>query len=142
MVAAEHERRPSAARRSGDELRHLVAERKDLVQEARPLVARLGRLRDRRDDVPEVDRLNAERLLQMLLQSRVPDRRRTHVDATASRPEVERRADQGDLPVPRLQAHAGKANVRPWTSRMGRSRYRFASSSWTTTATSSRRSGP
>jgi CheY-like chemotaxis protein len=45
----------------------------------------------------------------MFSQPGIADRRRAHVDAAATLPEVERRADHSDL----LRGHGGKANVRP-----------------------------
>ena len=47
----------------------------------------------------------------MLREPGVPNRRRPHVDAAPAGAEIERRADESDLPFGRLHAHGGKANV-------------------------------
>ena len=111
MIAAEHQRHLPLPTRRRNELRHTVAELEDLWQEARPVVARLGRLRDGRIDVAEVDGHDAELLFKVLLEPGVADRRRAHVDAAAARSEIERRPDQGHLALSRLHAHRSKANV-------------------------------
>ena len=65
-------------------------------QEARALVVERRRLGHRRLDVPVVSHVVAK-ALQTLLEARVADRRRPHVDAAAALPEVERRTDDRDL---------------------------------------------
>jgi CheY-like chemotaxis protein len=49
----------------------------------------------------------------MLRKLGVPDRGRAHVDASSACPEIERRADEGYVPVCRLRTHRRKANVPP-----------------------------
>jgi CheY-like chemotaxis protein len=48
----------------------------------------------------------------MLREAGVPDRRGPHVNTPPPCTEIERDADQGDLPFGRLHAHGGKANLR------------------------------
>jgi hypothetical protein len=114
MVAAEDERERAASRRRGDEARDLLADVEDLVEEARVLAADRFRLDDRRAHVSLVGDRDAELLRQVLLELRVADRRRAHVDAAPARAEVERRADHRDLPEGLLDAHARKANAPAW----------------------------
>src|SRR5262245_14442865 len=49
----------------------------------------------------------------MLREPRIPNRRRSHVDAAPSLPETERRPDHGPPACARLRAHDFKANVPP-----------------------------
>ena len=79
---------------------------------ARVIVDR-ERLRNRRLDVAEIVRHDAERLREMLRKLRIANRRRTHVDAAPAGAEIERSADQSHVPLGRLRAHRRKANVPP-----------------------------
>jgi CheY-like chemotaxis protein len=49
----------------------------------------------------------------MLGNARISDRRRPHVDPAPAGSEIERGADQSDLPLGRLRAHVRKANLPP-----------------------------
>ena len=111
MVAAQHDRRLFVAAGLCDELRNAVAELEDRAQEACALVTLVHRFGDRRRDVAEVHRFDAERVAEMLVETRVADRGRAHVDAAAAGSEVERRADQGHPALRWLHAHGHKANV-------------------------------
>ena len=102
VVAAEDERHRARVRHLGDARRDQLARVVDLGEEARSLVPERGRLRHGRLDVPLVAHRVPE-TDEALLEPRVPDRRRPHVDAAPPLPEVERRADDRDL---RLRAHA------------------------------------
>ena len=68
----------------------------DLREKARALVAERGRLGNGGLDVPLVTYDVAE-THKALLETRVPDRGRPHVDTAATLAQVERRADDGDL---------------------------------------------
>ena len=74
-------------------------------------VAFVHRLGDRRRNVAQIDGVDAECLGEMLLEPRVADRGRPHVDAAAAGAEVERSPDQGDPALRWLHAHGRKANV-------------------------------
>jgi CheY-like chemotaxis protein len=112
MVAAENNRCLVRARRIRDQCRDAIAQRDDLRQEARVLVAHRSRLRNRCFDVAVVVCANPELCLEMLGELGVSNRRRAHVDAAPAGPEIERRADEDDVPLGRLRAHGSKANVR------------------------------
>jgi hypothetical protein len=86
VVAAEHERQRAALAASADERGQPVAEIEDLGEIARVLVAHVGRLDDRRDDVARVGDPHAELLRELLLEARVADRGRAHVDAAPPAP--------------------------------------------------------
>ena len=111
VVAAEHERQRAAAGRSRDELREAVAEVEDLAEVAGVLVAHVRRLDDRRDDVAAVGDAHAELVRELLLEARVADRGRAHVDAAPPRAQVERGADDGDLADCFVDAHGAEANA-------------------------------
>jgi CheY-like chemotaxis protein len=111
MIAAENERRLASQPRLRHHLRHAIAQCEDLRQEAGGVVIDRERLRNRHLHVAEIVRFDAERLREMLRQLRIPNGGRTHVDASPTRPEVERSADQSDLPRCRLRPHDRKANV-------------------------------
>jgi two-component system vancomycin resistance associated response regulator VraR len=111
MVAAEHKRRLSVPGRRGDELRDAVAELEDRAQKACVGIALVQRFGDGRRDVAEIDGLDPELLDEMLLEPRVPNRRRPHVDPAPARAEIERGADQRDPAVAWLHRHAAKVNV-------------------------------
>ena len=81
----------------GDGRRQPRARVEDLVEVARALVADRERLGLVGDDVAAVAGDDADRS-QALLEARVADRRRAHVDAAPALSEVERRADDGDGP--------------------------------------------
>ncbi len=110
VVAAEDERHRSPPRRRLDELRDAVAQVEDLREIARALVPHLGRLRDRRDDVPLVEDAHAELFRELLVETRVADGRRPHVDAATAGAEVERAADDGDFAGGVLHTHGREAN--------------------------------
>ena len=103
VVAAEHERDRAGARLLDHLRRDPGAGRLDLGQEPRPLVLHRRRLRHRGLDVPVVAHRVAE-AREALLEPGVADGRRPHVDAAPALPEVERRADDGDLAC---RAHRG-----------------------------------
>ena len=111
MVTAEHERCLTPQPRLLDELRDAVAQREDLRQEARRVIVDRERLRNRRLDVAEIVRHDAEGFRKMLRELRVANRRRAHVDAAPAGAEIERGADQSHVPLGRLRAHGRKANV-------------------------------
>jgi CheY-like chemotaxis protein len=111
VIAADHERCLAAQPRLLDELRHAVAQRENLRQEARRVIVTRERLGDRRFDVAEIVRDDAERRSKMLRDFGVPDRGRTHVNAPAARPKVEGRPDQRHMPLCLLRTHGRKANV-------------------------------
>ena len=97
VVAAEHERKRARASSPRPRARAIeLARVVDLGQEPRPLVAQRRRLGDGRLDVALVAHVVAE-ADETLLETRVPDRRRPHVDAAPALAEVERRADDRDL---------------------------------------------
>ena len=89
VVAAEHERAAPSRTVASTQRRELRARVEDLRQEPRPLVDERERLRLRRDDVAAIGHGVAD-LDQPLLEPRVPDRRRAHVDAAPRLAEVER----------------------------------------------------
>ena len=111
MVAAEHDRRLSVTTGIGDEMRDAIAKLEDRAEETRVGVALVHRLRNGRGDVAEVDGVDAECLCEMLLEPRVANRGRPHVDTAATGPEVERSPDQRYPASRRLHAHGHKANV-------------------------------
>ena len=113
MVAAEHERCLAAPPSLLDELRDAVAQREDLRQEARSVVVDRERLRNRCLDVAEIVRDDLQGFRKMLGKLGVADRGRAHVDAASACPEIERRADEGYVPLCRLRTHGRKANVPP-----------------------------
>ena len=96
VIAAEHERNRARARLLDDLRGDPLARRLDLRKKARALVAERRRLGHGRLDVPVVANRVAE-ALEPLLEARVANRRRPHVDAAPALPEVERRADDRDL---------------------------------------------
>ena len=75
------------------------------------LVAHVRGLDDRRDDVAGVGDVHAELLRELLLETRVADRGRAHVDAAPPRAQVERGADDGDLADCFVDAHGAEANA-------------------------------
>ena len=111
VVAAEDERQRPAAGRIRDELGQPVAEVEDLREVTRVLVTHVRRLHDRRDDVARVVDLDAEFLRELLVEARVADRGRPHVDAAPARAEIERSADHVDLADGVLNAHDAEANA-------------------------------
>lgn len=111
MVAAENERRLSPQPRLLDELRDAIAEREDLRQETRAPIVDRERLCNRRLDVAEIVRHEAERRSELLRELGVANRRWPHVNASATGAEIERCADQSHMPLLRLHAHGRKANV-------------------------------
>ena len=98
MVAAEDDRRAPLLDRPGDRAGDPLAGLLDLVEEARLRAPARGRFRDDRVHVPPVIALDAE-LLETILEARVANRRRAHVDAAAPGAEVERGADDRRLPL-------------------------------------------
>ena len=96
VVAAEDERQRVLIEREADEPCDPAAGRLDLGEVARALVGVLGRLEHGRLDVAPVEHVVAE-LAQPVVETGVADRGRPHVDAAASRPEIERGADDRDL---------------------------------------------
>src|SRR5262249_37166590 len=88
-----------------------VAEIEDLAEVASFLVAHGGRLRDGRDDVARVRDLHMEPLGELLVEPRVADRRRPHVDTAPPRAEVERRPDPGNLAGSLVHTHGAEANA-------------------------------
>ncbi len=102
MVSAEHEGHRSARSDLGDARCDQLARVVDLGEEARALVPQRGGLGHGGLDVPLVAH-GVPETDESLLEPRVPDRRRPHVDAASPLPEVERRADDRDL---RLRVHA------------------------------------
>ena len=107
MVAAQHERQRAALGGLRHEPRQPVAEVEDLGEIPRVLVSHVGRLDDRRDDVADVVDPHAELLRKLLMEARVADGGRPHVDAAPPRAEVERCADHVDLAHGVLNAHNG-----------------------------------
>ena len=61
--------------------------------------------------LPDVGDAHAELVRELLLETRVADRGRAHVDAAPPGAEVERRADHGDLAGGLLDAHGAEANA-------------------------------
>src|ERR1700761_1224140 len=110
MVAAEDERQRTAPHGVRDEPREAVAEVEDLAEIAGVLVAHVRGLDNRGDDVARVGHAHAQLLGELLLETRIADRRRTHIDAPPPGAEVERRADHGDLAGSLLDAHGAEAN--------------------------------
>ena len=111
MVAAEDERQTTRLTRCAHKARDFLAEIEDLRQEPRTIVTDRHRLGDRCGDVAEIVDARAELLDELLLEARVTDRRRAHVDPAPARSEIERRADHGDFAWHLLHAHRRKANV-------------------------------
>ena len=101
VISAEDERKRPSGRRLGHPPRDQLARVVDLWQEPRAFVAQGRRLRDGRLDVAFVSHVVPESD-ETLLEPRVPDRRRPHVDAAPALPEIERRTDDRDLA---LRAH-------------------------------------
>ena len=110
VVAAEDERHRPPPRRRLDQFRDSVAQVEYLREIARALVPHLGRLHDRRDDVPLVEDTHAELVRELLVEARVANGRRPHVDAATPGAEVERAADDGDLAGGLLHTHGREAN--------------------------------
>ena len=102
------ERYGVAPRRGRRELGDPLTEIENRCEEAEPVVAHRGRLRDRRVDVAEILHPETELLREVLSQSGVADRRRAHVDSAATGAEVERRSDHCDLARSRLHGHGRK----------------------------------
>src|SRR5205814_2076380 len=123
VVAAEHERQVAALARVVDERGDALARAFDRLEVTGARVADLGRLREPDADVAPVDADTPE-LLDPLLEPRVPDRRRAHVDTAPPGAQIEPGADHGDRPQRFLDCHFGKATS-TWTR--GRS-----TSSWRT----------
>ena len=108
VVAAEHERDRPAAARVLDQRRDALARALDRLEVARPRIADLGRLGQAHVHVAPVDALDAE-ARDPLLQPRVPDRARPHVDAAPAGTEVEPGADHGHRAAVRA-THGTQAN--------------------------------
>jgi len=96
VVAAEHERQRALLERQLHEPGHTAARRLDLGQVTRSLVRLVGGLLHGRLDVAPVHTAVADPG-QPVVQARVPNRRRTHVDAASAGAEIEGRADDRDL---------------------------------------------
>src|SRR5436305_15111047 len=111
MVAPEDEWQRSAPGGVRHEPGQPVAEIQDLIQVAGVLVAHRRGLRDRRDDVAGVGDPNAELLPELLLETRIADRGRSHVDTAPTGTEIERCSDDGDLAQGLLDAHGAEANA-------------------------------
>ena len=108
VVTAENERPGSVADGRLDEGGQFRAGVEDLGQESCALVTQRDRLRLRRHDVAPVgDRMPIAR--QALLETRVADRRRPHVDAATGLAEVERRADDRDGTCSRCGTYSAQA---------------------------------
>jgi hypothetical protein len=99
MVSPEHEGRLLGGGRIRDETGDTSAALADLGQEPGALVVNCRRLRLRAGDVAVILDLVAE-ASQPLLEPGRPHRRRAHVDPAPPLPEVERGADDRDLPLP------------------------------------------
>src|SRR5947209_3415394 len=111
MVTTDDERCLAAQPRLRHHLRHAIAECEDLRQKARGVVVHRERLGNGHLHVAEIVRLYTQRLRKMLRELRVTNGGRAHVDASPTRAEVERSADQSHLPRCRLRPHDRKANV-------------------------------
>ena len=97
VIAAEDERDRAGLDLLDDLGRDALARRLDLGKEAGSLVVDSAVASGhRRLDVPVVANVVAQ-TQEALLEPRVADRRRPHVDAAPALPEVERRADDRDL---------------------------------------------
>ena len=96
VVAAEHERQRVLLERERDEPGDAAARRLDLRQVARAGVRLLRRLQHGGLDVAPVEDVVADRV-EPVVEPRVADRGRAHVDAAAAGAEVERGADDRDL---------------------------------------------
>ena len=94
VVAPEDERQGAVRHRGRDEPRNPLARSDDLRKKARVLRAHLGRLGDGRLDVSPVFARPAE-ASDPVVEPRIADSGRAHVDATPARAEVERRSDYG-----------------------------------------------
>ncbi len=121
MVAAEHEGQRTVAGRLLDERGERGAGLQDLGEKTGPVVDEGERLGLGRDDVAAVEDRERDRR-QPLLEPRVADRRRAHVDAAAGLAEVERRADDRDGTLHRAQPYLGggasaRSSGRRYTSR-------------------------
>ena len=102
VVATENDRSRPRLELLDDLRSDPLARRLDLGQESRTLVVDRGRLGHRRLDVPVVPHLEPE-ALETLLEARVADRRRAHVDTSPFLAEVERRTDDRDLSLPAVR---------------------------------------
>ena len=117
VVAAEHERPRAFAHGLLDQRRERRAGLEDLGEEARALVHERERLGHRRRDVAAVGDREPD-LGQPLVEPRVADRRRAHVDAAPGLAEVERCADDRDgtlhgaKPYSPGRSYAGGATLR------------------------------
>ena len=98
VVAAEHERLRALLECEADEPGDAAARRFDLGQVARARVRLLGRLQHRGLDVAPVEDVVADPV-EPVVEPRVADGGRPHVDASAARAEIERRSDDRDLLV-------------------------------------------
>ena len=96
VVAAEHERQRALLEREADEPGDAATGRLDLRQVARARVRLLGRLLHGRLDVAPVEDVVADPV-EPVVEARVADRGRAHVDASAARAEVERGSDDRHL---------------------------------------------
>jgi hypothetical protein len=117
VVAAEDEWQVAACLRSRDQVGDALAGRLDLVQEAGVLVAERDRLGHGRDDVPPV-LADPPELGDPRVEARVADRRRSHVDAAAPLPQIERCPDDRNRRVPvrpahRCEGYFGRRRCRP-----------------------------
>jgi hypothetical protein len=137
VVSPEHERQIAVSRGAFDERCDPRPRLLDLRQEAGTFVLDLGRFRNGRFDVAEIDGLVAD-LSQTRLEPRVADRGRAHVHTATTRAEIERGADHGDFVNRWLHGWGDKANFPGWLPRQGEAGP-FMSCSPTTTAPSSSR---
>ena len=96
VVAAEHERQRVLLQRKPDQPRDAPARRLDLRQVAGTRVRLLGRFLHRRLDVAPVQDVVADPV-EPVVKARVPDGGWPHVDAAATRAEVERCSDDRHL---------------------------------------------
>ena len=92
VVTAEQDRDPAVIQCRAHQLGDPFARRPNRRQEARPWVVFGGRFRHRGSDVASVDAIHAQRG-ETLLQPRLADRRRTHVDAPPPGSQIERCAN-------------------------------------------------
>ena len=99
MVAAQDDGDVAVACSLRDLPRNPLASLLDLHEEARTRVARRGRLRNRRLDVAPVKAFETEPR-EAVVQTRIANRGRAHVDATASGAQVERSPDDCELSFP------------------------------------------
>ena len=104
VVTTQHDRNEIVPRRARNELGDPLRGFLDLGQKAGALVPGLRCLRHRSLDVSQIHVL-VPQLVEAGSQTGIPDRGRTHVNATATGPQVEIRADDGDFSSKRLRNH-------------------------------------